>query len=762
MLSCRLLLLPFVHLAVWTTTTTVNSQPESEPLQQRSSPVAAGSDVGSNFHCKKQASDGSFHCSFKVLPKPLTEDELHSPPKQHIPNAYQMELQYCDSDTGDCFTGQIQVTNRFQEDAPRRIDSNAGSVVVHVGDRVYHSPFSQYGTILERHLHIHRSYYDNPLDEADWLIELGTSHRLDWEDRQGYDTNGSSSNEPNRRYTTSSSVGTRTTGYADADVETQYVEPAVNAYKQAIRILSQVVSDPHMPPEDVMEASLELAYAYFQVTDAYSAKESPEKESSMSLEYLRKSEKLYRRILTDLQNNQSPYLLVDSMSIRNAMLTRALILVRLGIRLLDEAPVQGIAAPSGMDNFARGGMTVPRDASDTLLTNQGYDEQLNPQLEKELMQQYQNTVNQAALAEGYFREATTLYQHVLKNDPVHGLNKATAHRILHDYAIALQNIATAANMQGEYETSLTAAELSLDQYRGALKIWTENHGDPQEKFGVDPDVTDIFAAMADQLFQVSDYHLKLGRYERSKESYRESLQFYETHGIQPPSNAIIPQDNAVIEAYERALQEYQVMKSDRSVDLKDNEGEESQLFIEQEVGYEGDLHMYLGSLYMSQGDLFQAISHLTQAVHLYNRGGEHDKGILADVKFTLAEVYFKNGDFEDSIQLHAEALDLYQKIHIDGLNPLDPGVPKVKPTVVFQLDPFTDDISSDPLTKVSVPQTQATSHSSTSISGSKSKAVAGDDPISALVEYWYAAIANDTEEETGTGNINNIAQSDEL
>jgi hypothetical protein len=169
---------------------------------------------------------------------------------------------------------------------------------------------------------------------------------------------------------------------------------------------------------------------------------------------------------------------------------------------------------------------------------------------------------------------------------------------------------------------------------------------------------------------------------------------------------------------------------------------------------------------MANGDVYTAISHLQQASLLYERSDEkEDEANVADVKFTLAALHFRNGDYRASIQLHGQALDVYSRFGGGAAVPLDEGIPQVQPAVTFMLDPIESDAevlgngqvggaelhepvtaegaASDPL------QAQ---HSTSSITKQRDHGSTGsgnrdgkEDPVLAMMNYWYAALANDTD-----------------
>lgn len=157
------------------------------------------------------------------------------------------------------------------------------------------------------------------------------------------------------------------------------------------------------------------------------------------------------------------------------------------------------------------------------------------------------------------------------------------------------------------------------------------------------------------------------------------MDWSEKYNLDPPPSAatdpmfVDESSDALLKEYELLLQEYNDIFANDGYDQGAYfDGTTGGLYYERDDGYEGGLHMSLGVLYsMSRGgdeenDVLAA-SHLEQAIRLYEMSGEEGQN-MASVKFNLANLRLRSGDYRESAKLYKEALDIFQTI--GTLNPL--------------------------------------------------------------------------------------------
>jgi tetratricopeptide (TPR) repeat protein len=96
-------------------------------------------------------------------------------------------------------------------------------------------------------------------------------------------------------------------------------------------------------------------------------------------------------------------------------------------------------------------------------------------------------------------------------------------------------------------------------------------------------------------------------------------------------------------------------------------------YYQRDDEYEGDLHVTLGALYLSNDDLEKAMVYFENAISLYQINDSHSRR-MADAKTNMAMALFRARQFQESIRVHTEALELYRALYGDGVNPLTQGL----------------------------------------------------------------------------------------
>lgn len=143
------------------------------------------------------------------------------------------------------------------------------------------------------------------------------------------------------------------------------------------------------------------------------------------------------------------------------------------------------------------------------------------------------------------------------------------------------------------------------------------------------DEKQIYTRLAYLLHGLSADYVHVGRYQDARLVYREAMKIFDMHHIPTPQ---LPARNV-----EQVRLEFP--------DLETCEARE-------------DCAAILGSMYLKSGDLKQAESHLSRAV-VELRG--KDDPDFATILFHLAQVYFMNHKFEESVKLCDEAMELFEK-----------------------------------------------------------------------------------------------------
>ena len=227
--------------------------------------------------------------------------------------------------------------------------------------------------------------------------------------------------------------------------------------------------------------------------------------------------------------------------------------------------------------------------------------------------------------------------------------------------------------------------LYLSNFPKCIENWEESleiYLDVESKGVVDR--KDIGLIIGENLQNLSDALLQSGRYDESTNRYREAMQKYaelsdsgtggeipilQPHHIKTSTSMSSPFDSEdAIQVYKDALdQYYQSVESDNEVPV-DYDFDSTSQFDEL---YEADLLAALGSIYLSRQEPNEALQHLLKAIRLYEEysEAEEDDLALADAYLNKALCLFYMGNYDESIQAHEQAVELYELLPQDGENP---------------------------------------------------------------------------------------------
>ena len=577
---------------------------------------------GSSSAVCNEKDDGSIvcHVTFSANDRRMNSRQRQSIGKACFPND--------DDGSSFCISGHmegtLQKSERSSNDEMSQSDkrseqptidktANDKEGVIRVGTMTYRKPYSQYGPETERVLNNHKREFLNsndPFSKSNWYIDLGLSYR------QYPD-----SLEPTEA----------------AMIRPGHFTDAINAFQEAARIHENTLRG--KVNTDTPYAYIHLGAVYYQISEVYSGSQIDPDHASLALDYMIRSEEAHRKVTTQ---TDGPFRMLDSMSRRQALMSRATCCVRIGVMLL---------SGDGLD---------ANDLTDLaqVLSNRAEPKQV---LDESKAAYLQKIID----AQKYFHDAESIYKNLLEKerDPLESIQ-------LHvDLANTLQNAATVHALLGKRKEAASSAEAALESYRRAITRMSSSES------------TDVRVHMADLLYNLSDYYLQQGLYDKAKESYRGAVDMFQKYDFSPPAmqEKMVLQVDETIEVYEKALEDYKaLLESNVGVEIHE-QVVDGEAHFERNDAYEGDLHASLGSMHFSMGDIIKAASHLSQAVQLYESSGEQQEESMADCKLNLAYAKFSLGQFPESLSLYSDALDIYKETFGEGVNPLDRGWSNLDP-----------------------------------------------------------------------------------
>lgn len=265
-------------------------------------------------------------------------------------------------------------------------------------------------------------------------------------------------------------------------------------------------------------------------------------------------------------------------------------------------------------------------------------------------------------SEGILKDAVASFRQLVSqaNNPVHlGQRRIRL-------ANALQNLASISVMRGaNFDESNSLLEESVTNYLDSLDV-----ADISEL-----DRSSAISGVAESLYSLSDGYLQAGKYEEAKGRYRDTLNWYKSHKLHAPAVADMSNmdEDQTLQATEQALAEYNAMVHGLGEIHVPNDWARDDGMYQADELYEADLYATLGALRMARNEMHLAINHLANAIERYAQNPESGR-FLADAKLNLATAYFKQGEYELSIEAHEDALDVYKQVVGEGKNPLMEGL----------------------------------------------------------------------------------------
>jgi tetratricopeptide (TPR) repeat protein len=282
----------------------------------------------------------------------------------------------------------------------------------------------------------------------------------------------------------------------------------------------------------------------------------------------------------------------------------------------------------------------------------------------------------AARAETLLEEATAIYTKTLKTAAAATTTTTTTGHQDATLVYQLQlahlwhNLGTAKMITSTVGRAIAVMEQARETFEMVI---------PQLSSFSYHDVEDAIVGMADLLVNLSDAYLQAGNYPNAKERYKNAMEWYKRHGVDPPvdyTDAIAQSEELLVEM-ERQLQEYHasLMGGGSSSHGKIQITEDPRRLIaneplyEPDHRYEADLYAAIGSIELSNGQAELAMTHFVKAVDMYQDIGGEERAI-ADVCLNMAMALFLLGQFDESAEKQFQALDIYEKVVGKGKNPL--------------------------------------------------------------------------------------------
>ena len=317
----------------------------------------------------------------------------------------------------------------------------------------------------------------------------------------------------------------------------------------------------------------------------------------------------------------------------------------------------------------------------------------------------------------YFEEAIQIFDRHFKRQD--GDNQDSVENVWHrlvteqelnlQFAVTLQQSATISSIQGRFSQAKQRFEESLKIHYSLVLAGDDAGG----LYVQDPGYSQ--ASIADLHLSLADTCLQLGDYPCAKEKYAEAMTIHLNHNVRVAPIMTMELDaeiDAHIKEAKATLMEYRTSVSGgrfRQRDGLDGSPYNGNAYLYgKDDGLEGDLLATLGTLYLSTGDS-RAISYLEKARDLF-AGLKEDREslVMADLMFNLALAYYRNYEFEKSKELQWQALDLYQNLFGNGVNPYTQGLEDINDSAkwdgqnhakMIDLDSFQDQATAQNLTK---------------------------------------------------------------
>jgi tetratricopeptide (TPR) repeat protein len=253
-------------------------------------------------------------------------------------------------------------------------------------------------------------------------------------------------------------------------------------------------------------------------------------------------------------------------------------------------------------------------------------------------------------------------------------------RMCLDYSTTLQYAGTAYSTAGDQQKaeSLMLQALNIAML-GDIETPLENMNSNEVWSS-----SSALDGIAHLLTSLSTVYTQLGRYDEAKLRYRQAMALYQNYNIPLPAipsmgevgensymQGLLDEHFTMLEAY-RNGEVYENKKDASIYEQEPQKIQGSYYAYGKDDGYEADLKYNLGTLYLSMGDQGEAISWFEQAIELYNDNSGNSsqrRGQLAAALTNLSLLYFEMERFKDSELTQCEALDIYQAMYGDGVNP---------------------------------------------------------------------------------------------
>jgi len=530
-----------------------------------------------------------------------------------------------------------------------------GTIVV--GKYVYETPYRQYGEKVATAL---REHTDNQslVEEAMWLYLLGVAHQTSSTFAE-ISEDPADSNEDEDEFT-------------KYHVDEKEVLKSLNAFMMAAQTF-EGVRDRKEPK--AAYAAYQLGSIYYQVSETYALSQERELWGTKKLDYDYALIALEKYNVA-LKENDSSMSAEDRTS---ALEGKATCSVRLGLMIVDDETE--VFAAEEVDVELLHGVDIDKLMKDP------------KRAERTLGKKMKRYLSRLAKADEFFDEAIRAFDELAAASAD---NPNEANRLKYEKAMVYQNKVTVSTLREQNEIAIQHGEKAIELYKDSLKKAKKG----SEEFDSIP------VEIATLFYTISESYLQMGMYDRAFMYFAESMSFHEKYDLHPFEFEDVQgvwngQDEP--EDYEQALEEYHtsVKGALDSVVYPDDDALAEKVWSsdafyssEKDDRYEGDLHSNLGSMYLYYGDHDAAEPHLVEAVRLYESIDDEERNeILADAKYNLAMLKVRKSEFQESVKLYREAIQLYRSTVEEGINPIK----REKPAMFEALKETTKKVTGEEL-----------------------------------------------------------------
>lgn len=522
-----------------------------------------------------------------------------------------------------CVEALVTVVQRdeTEDHSTKKRREETDDVDLKIGAQIYRSPFSQYGNEVQAVLLRHQDIFlgnqvakFHPFKQGQAYLELGQAHNLQ--------------------------MGQLFKAFGDGQ---SMIRLALNAFESAKAIYSQVDDS-----KEDSDLSLHCKISViFHMGETY-AFSTVEEHNKLAIEYFIQAQRAYKNLL-------------DRVEI-SSYLSRKDVLDDIRMGWAHCCLAIGVSLISGSDDYDS---QLAMDIAELKQTQEKSTEA------REQLLSYGSSVSaeNAQEAQLLFTDSANVFRKMIEEQG----NRDEPIELQRQLANALQNLATAAVLQGNFKSGSEASEEALSVLMSILDQSPHDSADHE----------DVLTSVGEILIGLSEYYLQQGKYDQSHEKYKAAMKWYQSHrqlqALSAPLYALMS-ENDTLEKYEMILEDYYALLEDQSnmADADEHFDDQNEYYYEKNDAYEGDLHATLGALYLARGDIGTAQSSFLRAAELYESAGEGGNQASAEVQFNLATTSFQNREYDASIAYHHRGVAIYRSLVVEGDSPMVDGLYNVE------------------------------------------------------------------------------------